>query len=260
MTGPELRAARERLGVGRGELAARAGVAVCDLECWEESAAPPAVWPRLDRALWEFERTAVLAESDLTPCAWVAHFAAQADGPRKDPWTLERHIAQCPACQARGRYLEKRLRPRPPHPSWAWMPAWARAALVGAALALGATGAIIAVIILLVLAATSGDVSLLIVAVGVFVAFNLGGAAAGAVYHWTAPLRRGFFGRVLRWTLALEALLFLAAGVIAAATGVAFPKFGPEVWSIVANPLIWAALAAAGAVGGLAAACIPGDG
>jgi hypothetical protein len=260
MTGPEMRAARERLGVSRAELAARGGVGDDDLERWEAASVPRSAGFRLDRALWELERAAALAESGLTPCPWVAQFAAQPGGPRKDPWTLERHIAQCSVCQARGRFLEKRLRPRPPHPAWAWLPAVVRAALVGAMWALGASGAIIAVAILVVLGAVAGDVSLFGAGAGVLAAVGLGGMAGGAVYCWAAPLRkRGFRGRILRWILALEALLFVAAGTVAVAASWQVPGFGSEAWALVANPWVLAGLAAVGAVGGIAAAAAPRD-
>jgi hypothetical protein len=258
MTGPEMRAARERLGVSRAELAARGGVADHDLERWEDASVPRAAGYRLDRALWELERAAALADSGLTHCPWVAQFAAQPDGPRKDPWTLERHIAQCSVCQARGRFLEKRLRPRPPHPAWAWLPAVVRAALVGAMWALVASGAIIAVALLLVLGAVAGDVSLLGAAAGLFAAIGLGGMAGGAVVYWAAPLRkRGFRGRILCWALALEALLFVVAGTVAVAAAWRVPGFGPEAWALVTNPWLLAGLAAVGAVGSVAAAAAP---
>jgi hypothetical protein len=157
MTGAELRAVRERLGVQPAALAARAGVPPEALAEWEASAVPKSAAYKLDCALWELERDAVLANSGLAPCPWVARFAALPEGPGKDPWIVEQHIGGCRACQARGRFLEEHLRPRPENPWLAWLPPLPRAMLIGAALALVVSGGVAAVAILLVLGLAQQD-------------------------------------------------------------------------------------------------------
>jgi hypothetical protein len=257
MTGAELRAARERLGVGRGELAARARASAEELERWETAGVPWAAAGRLDRALWELERDAALANSGLPACPWAAQFAAQPDGPRKDPWALERHIERCSACQARGRYLAEHVRPRPPHPAWAWLPAWLRSVVLGAALALFATGAVTAAAVLLVAGLWSRDGELLAGAGGLALVCLAAGAAAGLTHYLAGPLgRRGFVGRSLQWALTLEALLFVAAGLLALGARLGVAGLGAGEWALLTGPPLLLALAAAGAVAGVVAAAV----
>ena len=246
MTGVELRAARERLGLRAEDLAIRASVPADALAQWEASAVPRSAAYKLDCALWELERDAALARSSLTPCPWVARFAALPDGPGKDPWILEQHIGGCRACQARGRFVEQNVRPRPENP---WLPPFPRAVLTGAALALLATGGVAAVVILLVLGLAWQDGNLIAGACGLFVVCVAAGGLGGAVYHATRFWRRsGVMGYYASWTVAVEAALFVAVASIALAAWRGLAGLGPDELRMIVHPLFLLALAAAGAL------------
>jgi helix-turn-helix protein len=253
MTGEELRAARERLGVSAADLAARAGVPADTLARWEASAVPRFAAYRLDRALWELERDAALAQSDLPACEWVARYAALPAGPRKDPWALEQHIGRCPACQARGHYVEQHVRPRPENPWAAWLPPFPRAVLAGALLALVASGGVVAALILLVMGLAGRDANLLTGAAGVFVVCAAAGGLGGAVHYLTWPLRRaGRVGLFVARLLTVESALFLAVGLVALGAWRGLAGLGPDEFRVVVNPLTLLAVAAVGVVGSLA--------
>jgi transcriptional regulator with XRE-family HTH domain len=253
MTGNELRAARERLGAPIADLAARAGVAADVLSGWEASGVPRAAARKLAVALWELERDAALAKSGLPACEWVARFAALPDGPGKDPWTLEQHIGSCPACQARGRYVERNVRPRPEHSWLAWLPPLPRAVLAGAALALVVSGGAVAALILLLLGIAGQDANLLVGAAGLFAACAAAGGAGGAVHHLTRPWRRGgAVGHYASWVMTIELALALGLGLVVLAAWRGWAGLGPDEFRAVTHPVLIAAAAAAGVLVALA--------
>ena len=253
MTAEALRAARDQLGVPLTDLAARAGVRADDLARWEASAVPRFAAYRLDVALWQLECDAALAGSGLPACDWAARFAALPDGPARDPWLLERHIADCPACQARGRYVEEHVRPRPDNPWLAWLPPLARAALTGAALALVASGGAVAVLILLVLGLAERDANLIAGAAGLAGVCVAGGGVGGAVRYLTRPLRRGRpVAYYLSWVLAVEAGLFLAVALVALGAWRGLAGLGADEFRVLTNPLTLLAVAGVGVLFALA--------
>ena len=247
MTGDELRAARERLGVPPADLAARAGVAADALAGWEASAVPRAVAHRLDLALWELERDAALAKSGLPHCEWVARFAALPEGPGKDPWLLEQHIGRCRKCQARGRYLEEHVRPRPVGPWLAWLPPLPRAALAGAAQGVIVVGAV-AALILLILATAEQNAGLVVGAATVLAGCAAAGAAGGAVHHLTRPLRARPAGHYVSWLLTIESVLAVAVGLAVLAAWRGLAGLSDDDFRALTDPLNLLGAAAVGAV------------
>lgn len=254
MTGEQLRAARERLAIPAADLAHRAGVRADDLARWEASAVPPAAAPKLDLALWHLECDAALAAGGQPMCGWAARFAALPEGAGKDPWLLERHIGSCPTCQARGRYIEEHVRPRPASPWLAWLPAFPRAVIVGAFFTLIASGGAVAAVILLVSGLVGRDANLLAGGVGMALVCLAAGGCGGAVYYVTVPLRRGrrvaFY---VSWILVAEAGLFLAVALIAAAARCGLAGLGADEFLALVNPLTLLAVAAVGVLFALAA-------
>lgn len=247
MTGDELRAARERLGARPADLAARAGVSPEAVAGWEASAVPRAAAYKLDRALWELERDQALAQSGLAPCQWVTRFAALPDGPRKDLWILEQHIGACEACQARGRFIDKHVRPRPQNPWLAWAPPLPRAMLMGAGLTLIVSGGVAAVAILLFLGLVQQDANLIVGAGGVLAVCIASGAAGGAVHYLTRRLRSaGTAAYYVSWVLAVEAALGLALALIALAAWQGLAGLGADELRVIVNPVVLLALATIG--------------
>jgi hypothetical protein len=253
MTGEHLRTARERLNVPPADLAARAGVRADDLARWEASAVPRGAAYKLDLALWRLECEAALKASSLPACEWAARFGALPDGPGKDPWLLDRHIGDCPACQARGRFLEEHVRPRPESPWLAWLPPFPWTVLAGALLALVASGGAVAAVILLFLGLAGQDANLLVGAAGLAVVCLVAGGVGGAVYHLTGPLRRGRrLGFYLSWVLSVEAGFFLAVALVAAAAWRGLAGLGPDELRVLTNPLTLLGVAAIGVLFALA--------
>jgi hypothetical protein len=253
MTGEQLRAARERLAVPLTDVAARAGVRADDLARWEASAVPASAAYRLDLALWQLERDAALAVGGLPACDWAARFAALPEGPGRDPWLLERHIGGCPACQARGRFVEEHVRPRPENPWWAWLPPLPRAALTGAALALVASGGAVAALILLVLGLAGRDMNMVAGAAGLAAVCVAGGGVGGAVHYLTRPLRHGRpVAYYLSWVLAVETGLFVAVALVALGAWRGLAGLGADEFRVVTNPLTLLAVAGVGMLFALA--------
>jgi hypothetical protein len=254
MTGDQLRAARERLGASPADVADRAGVALDDLARWEASAVPRAATYKLDCALWQLECDAALAKSGLPRCEWVARFAALPQGPGQDPWLLEQHIGQCPACQARGRYVEKHVRRRPDNPWLAWMPAFPRAVLAGACLALIVSGGAVAALVLLILGVAGCDVNLVVGGAGLGGVCAVAGGVGGAVHHLSRSWRqRSAVGHYVSWLLAVECALLLGVALVGAAAWRGLTGLGADEFRAATHPLVLVATIVVGAVLGLAA-------
>jgi hypothetical protein len=256
MTGAELRAYRERLGVGVGELADRAKVKADDLRRWEDSRVPWWALHKVDRALWELELLVVGAQAESPSCGWMEYWERRGEAP--DVSVLDRHIRYCPTCQARDRYLWAHVRPWPLSPWVAWMPAWLRSALFGAVLATCATGAVVGAAILLILGASSGDANLIAGGGGVLVIGVAAGAAAGLVHFVTGRLRRSprLRLRALAWTLTVEVGLAVAVGLLALGGRMGVAGLSADEASLFTHPLFLSAVAAAGVVGGVASAVL----
>ena len=256
MTGPELRAARERLGVGVGELAARAKVKADDLRRWEDTHVP---WPashRVDCALWELELVAAGREAAAPTCTWMERWEQRGESPGMA--VLDRHFRSCPACQARDAYLKAHVRPRPQSPWLAWMPAWLRSAVLGAVLATCASGAVVGATILWILGASSGDANLTAAAGGVLLVGAAAGVAGGLVHYLTGRLRRSprLRWRALGWTLTIEAGVAVAAGLLALGAWQGAAGLGPDEAAFFTHPLFLCSVALAGVVGGVVAAVL----
>lgn len=115
MTGNELRAERERLGVTPRELAEYADVTPHDIVRWEQCERVPEEHRfELAVALWALRLEAALRESGLPECAALP---ADQDPVPGDVARLQAHFASCPVCGARMRYVEEHVGPAPIRPT-----------------------------------------------------------------------------------------------------------------------------------------------
>jgi transcriptional regulator with XRE-family HTH domain len=120
MTGTEVKAARERMGLTPEQLAEEMGVPAVALRNWEDGSVKPPGGTEQDLAFTEavLERRAALAASGLPECAWVMEWEQQAEAENLDRITeqlerLNEHSAACPTCNARERYLDEHFPPLP---------------------------------------------------------------------------------------------------------------------------------------------------
>lgn len=108
MTGLELQAARERLGVTHRELAEYADVTPNDVLRWEQCKEVPTEFEReLRVALWALALDAALAGSGLPECAFV-----ELRNPTPDTSEIEilrEHLRTCPTCQGHQKFVQQRL-------------------------------------------------------------------------------------------------------------------------------------------------------
>jgi hypothetical protein len=252
MTGEEARALRERAGLSREESAALAGVGADVLASWESSGVPARDAARLDRVLWEAERDKALAKSGLPECAWVRWWDARPPEAEAEvgDGVLESHVASCPACQARDRYVEEHVRPVPLAGApflarlAAPLPPWLRAAAAGALVILLFQGVLTGALAFFLKGRWPEAAALLGVCV-------LSGGAAGLVYHWTRALAGREWGPHLRWVLAAQTYLLTAAACIAAAATLD-GRLATRAAEAAASPLFLTGLAAVGVVLGVA--------
>ncbi|HEU0053073.1 MAG TPA: helix-turn-helix transcriptional regulator [Longimicrobium sp.] len=205
MTTDEVRAARERLGLSREQLAEEMDVPPETIRDWEEHTGAIS---RSDAGILAWlvalkEREEQLAAAGIAPCPWREEWAEREisfETAEAHVAAVKRHEKGCELCQARARY-EKQLPPIPDPvggESGIWrllshyldavdrLPAWARPAAHGAALAGGITLARAALLLLLAPSARRAGEALLVVA-GAAALGSVGGFAYSAVH---APLRR----------------------------------------------------------------------
>jgi transcriptional regulator with XRE-family HTH domain len=108
MKGLELQRAREALGVSHRELAEYADVTPNDIVRWEQcETVPPDYRTELAVALWVLRLEAALRRSGLPECPYIA---AQGTLPApSEVEELREHLATCPACGARERYVRQQV-------------------------------------------------------------------------------------------------------------------------------------------------------
>ena len=120
MTGTEVRAARERMGLTPEQLAEEMGISPEALRGWEDGSVKPPRGTEQDLAFTEavLERRAALAASGIPECAWVTEWEQLPEAENLDRMTeqlerLNEHSAACPTCTRRERYLDEHFPPLP---------------------------------------------------------------------------------------------------------------------------------------------------
>jgi hypothetical protein len=228
MTAEQFRAARELLGITDDELAADLRVTPAIVGAWADGTLGIPKRQAQDLA-WRAalaERQQALRTSGLAECPWqLAREAApvpeNSNALLRELEATDKHIAECPICTARDRYIEEHFGPMPAPPETAWsrvfarverVPAWARPALLGALL-LGAFVSLRIVFALPMLFRTPGRLGGLLVAVAAAAA---AGAAGGFAYSLTRPTLRklGLVGAYLTGIVCVFA--YMGALLIAA--------------------------------------------
>ena len=207
MTGAELVAARQTLGLTRDQFAAELGIPPHSYAAWENGTVKIPVRYARDIAYRAAiaERQAALSASGLPECAWVRDWEAAPQPEKLDARlahleSLNSHAASCLTCRARDEFVAARFGPLPEAPIPAWLqgfrrmndmigrlPEWARPAAWGA-LALGALTSIRVVLFFPRLARTPGSIYVPLAAI---LAASGAGAVGGLVYYFVGrPLRR----------------------------------------------------------------------
>jgi hypothetical protein len=228
MTAEQFRAARELLGITNDELAADLRVTPAIVGAWADGTLGIPKRQAQDLA-WRAalaERQQALRTSGLAECPWqLAREAApvpeNSNALLRELEATDKHIAECPICTARDRYIEEHFGPMPAPPETVWsrvfarverVPAWARPALLGALL-LGAFVSLRIVFALPMLFRTPGRLGGLLVAVAAAAA---AGAAGGFAYSLTRPTLRklGLVGAYLTGIVCVFA--YMGALLIAA--------------------------------------------
>lgn len=212
MTGAELKAVREKLGINQEELAGNAGVAPAAIAQWESDGVPHAESGRIDWVLWELGKRKALAECGLPECDWMKWWNAQpqTQSPVQANEAVEKHTAGCPCCQARVQYVKEHVRPAPPistprHPLLAGLPLWLVAVIGGGMVVLIAGGGANAANLLF-------DGRPFEAVLAVLLCFSVG-AFAGLAYHFTRPLRDKELGLHISWILVAEAYALSAVAL-----------------------------------------------
>lgn len=213
MTGGQLRARRETLGIAPDRFAAALDLPVETLgEIEGAGHIPLRLRQRALQVLWEFASAAALDASGLPECPRVGALLA-VDPP--DVRAVGTHLKQCPVCRSRTAYVHAHVghAPRPPGISglitrlidaFADGPPWLRSAAGGVAMVLTVVG--VPIVICLASAVIFRDRDYL----GWSIIFTeialLGGGAGGLVYAAAAPLRaRNRVWYYLSWIAAVYA-------------------------------------------------------
>lgn len=237
VAGQEVRVLRERAGVSRGEVAARAGVLERDVDAWERGAVVSSrVRHKMDHALWQLERDAVLARPDAPRCTELDLSALPRPMDKASQDALVLHLETCEACLAREPYLARHLRPEP-----GALPGWAGSALVGAAAVLVLMG--LAPLVLSVAAAiVSGEPWWIAVALALMVVVAIAGAAGGVVHYASRGWRgRGGLGRYASWILVVSTYVAAVLAMSAAGWMLSGAPLDPELTAMVSHPIPWLA-------------------
>lgn len=259
MKGSDLRAARERLGATRQQIAQSTRVRTTEVEDWESFGEVPRKHRfAVDLALWELECDQALAHSDIPECE-------QTRGWNERPWEVDgdevvRHMAECRLCEARGAYIKEHVRPKPigGNPLMRIfgvadrLTGWLQSAFIGAMILLMMGG--IGVLVMLGQALLRQDVTYLGVAVGLFVLLVVSGAAGGIVHHLTGSLRqKGTVGYYASYVLTLQGYLltvFAIFTLVALFLGEA--KSGEAGLPTLTDPVAWVILLVGGVIFGIA--------
>lgn len=113
MTGAEFRERRTRAGIAIERVAETAGVPASSAGAWERGGRLSYLKRRkLDLALWELERDLALAEPGAPACSVASIRAVATSDPTARDLVLK-HLERCKDCEARGKFLNERLRPEP---------------------------------------------------------------------------------------------------------------------------------------------------
>lgn len=260
MTGRQVRARREALGVPAERFAEVLGVPAPTLAALEASERIPArIGERLARVLWEFASARALAESGLPECESV-HALLAMDPP--DARAVARHLRRCPTCRARTAYVHHHVghAPRPPGligfvtrvvDVFADGPAWLRSATGGVVMVLTLVAA--PIVICLASALIFRDHEYLGWATVFSAIALLGGGCGGLVYAATEPLReRGAVGHDVSWILAVYSYIAVTIAVVYAASfdlGVIPPQ--ADVAAMARQPWEWVFLLVVGGIFGV---------
>jgi Flp pilus assembly protein TadD len=219
MRGADLRAARERLGATHQQIAESTGVRTSEVEAWEFFGEVPRKHRfAVDLALWELECHQALTKSGLPECEQTREW-------KRRPWEVkaadvERHMAECPACEARGAYVNEHVRQTPIGGSPMMrlfgvadrLSGWMRSAFLGAMvlLMIGGTG----VLLMLGRALLRQDPTYFGYAGGLFALLVVSGAAGGIMHYLTRPLRqKGTLGHYASYVLTVQAYLLTVFGI-----------------------------------------------
>jgi len=240
VTAAEFAVARRTLGWTDDEVAAELDVSTAVVRAW--AAGDVAVPRRHARQLvWQAaiaERQAVLRESGLPECAWLrTHLETipdDAGGMERHARATAGHLESCEVCRAHERYEAEHCGPLPPPPGSAWfrvfqwierVPAWARPAVVGAAILMGIVLLRMLFLVPALMADPGrlGEVALAIVAAGG------AGAVGGLAYSLTRPSLRklGVAGAYLTGIVCVFAYM----GALALAAPLAFGERIIEEWA-----------------------------
>jgi transcriptional regulator with XRE-family HTH domain len=207
VSGAELLAARQQLGLTVDQMAAEIGVTPHVYEAWERGKlrAPPRQNQMAAYVTARLLRDHALATSGLAECDWVQTWWAVPE-PKKHQDQVARirqlyeHSASCGACQARERFISERFGPMPEPPRSAFvtvlgklgdtigrLPPWARPVAWGG-LILGAWSVVRGVLAIPAIARDPSRIGAAFGAIGVAVG---AGAIAGLTYSLIGrPLRR----------------------------------------------------------------------
>ena len=202
MTGRELRAARQELGLSEAQFAEAVGKTAAQVFEWEQNDAvlPKPVASLLASQLHSKRALDLLAKSGLAECAEVALLDKRVvDGGFKeaDAQALLDHLRACPTCTARHAYVETRMGPPPEVTTGVWFMDWFRplwelegwkgGAVAGMAFILMWVAVGIPITIGIAIVGREWEYLLwtaTLLGVAVF-----GGGAGGLVYYWTRGLR-----------------------------------------------------------------------
>jgi hypothetical protein len=232
MTGAELRAARTTLGLTEDQMAADLGITPHSYRACEngETTLPNRQARIVTYRVAVVERRAALATSGLPECEWNARWHSEPAPKKVDALTkhveaLSTHMASCPTCQVRERFIQERFpaMPRPPLPFWMEMvgrfnewvqkrPPWLRPVANGAAV----LGVLTLFRAILILPAAARRPVLLVQALGAVLLAAAAGAVGGLAYSLLGrPLRRvRGVGPYLAGIVTVAAYLLAIGGVM----------------------------------------------